>query len=223
MPHKYGTLCYDCPRGYYCTEGTINPTACKEGHYCPAKTGTDEGENCQLGRYQPEQGRTSCLSCPPGKYCDETGKDVPKGDCDPGYYCKGGSTTATPSSSQETIGGPCLAGEYCPAGSAWPIPCKPGKACPVQNIGDENDARILDCAIGYYCTGGSDTTTPTDNNGGAVCPTGHYCPVGTASPYPCEPGTYYASQGLGIGLVTVSAADCDPCPAKQYCEGYGVS
>ena len=78
------------------------------------------------------------------------------------------------------------------------------------------------CAIGYYCTGNSDTKTPTDGNGGNLCPTGHYCPPQTAAPYPCEPGTYYASTGLGIGLVSVSAADCDACPAKQYCEGYGV-
>ena len=39
------------------------------------------------------------------------------------------------------------------------------------------EADMVACDIGYYCTGGADTTAPTDGNGGALCPTGHYCPT----------------------------------------------
>lgn len=39
---------------------------------------------------------SSCLSCLGGMYCPGTGNEVPEDDCDPGYYCVGGSSSRRP-------------------------------------------------------------------------------------------------------------------------------
>lgn len=62
------------------------------------------------------------------------------------------------------------------------------------------------CDEGYYC----------DEEGLATiddreCPTGHYCPRGTADPYQCLPGTYQPQKGSS------EEEDCLPCPAGGYC------
>ena len=44
---------------------------------------------------------------------------------------------------------------------------------------------------------------------GGVCPTGHYCPLGTAVPLPCAGGTYNFVTGQ---------PSCQQCPAGYYCE-----
>ena len=43
---------------------------------------------------------------------------------------------------------------------------------------------------------------------GDVCWIGHHCPVGTASPLPCSPGTY---------MNRTQAAECYTCPPGYYC------
>ena len=46
-----------CPAGHYCPEGAIAPVPCGEG------------------TYQSMTGKSTCVKCPPGKYCDEMGID----------------------------------------------------------------------------------------------------------------------------------------------------
>lgn len=46
------------------------------------------------------------------------------GNCDGGYICLEGSTTATPTVA--TLGRQCPAGSYCPSGAITEIPCPPG-------------------------------------------------------------------------------------------------
>ena len=55
-----------------------------------------------------------------------------------------------------------------------------------------------DCNAGYYCPGGSNTSTPLSLSGsmGDTCTLGHYCPAGTANPLACAPGTYADRTGL---------------------------
>lgn len=60
----------------------------------------------------------------------------------------------------------------------------------------------------YYCTGGSEISTPTNDHSGGLCPPGHYCPSGSVSPVPCPPGTYTLQNG---------ATECNICPAGKYC------
>ena len=74
MANYYAEVCDDCPAGYFCLDGAIEPTICAAGHYCLAKTATQDGTDCEIGNYQPETGRTSCLKCPPGYFCDQPGQ-----------------------------------------------------------------------------------------------------------------------------------------------------
>ena len=39
---------------------------------------------------------SSCKSCPPGSYCQGLRNENPTGQCDGGYYCRGGSWSKTP-------------------------------------------------------------------------------------------------------------------------------
>jgi len=71
---KNANECIDCPAGYYCLEGTIDPTLtpCPIGSYCPEKTATSTGTPCEIGTYSSVVGtkaKTECLICEEGYYC----------------------------------------------------------------------------------------------------------------------------------------------------------
>lgn len=65
-----------------------------------------------------------------------------------------------------------------------------------------------DCSAGYYCVGGAQQPSPTDNITGNVCPMGSACPAGSHTPILCLNGTYANHTG---------AADCYTCPAGFFC------
>ena len=130
--------CLDCPKGFYCLEGSINPTGkCQRGYFCqggatsraPNTTNAKYPLNglCPAGSYCPE-GTAAPVKCPDSTYRTSTGaasaNDCSK--CDPGYYCRGTGLTASTTK--------CYAGWYCPEGSNDPTPsnytCWPGHYCP---------------------------------------------------------------------------------------------
>ncbi len=61
------------------------------------------------------------------------------GPCAEAYYCRGGSTTATPQGS--SVGGVCPPGAYCPAGTREPLLCPAGTFS--NNTGNPNHASAL--------------------------------------------------------------------------------
>jgi hypothetical protein len=79
----------------------------------------------------------------------------PTGLCETGYYCPEGAILGTPSceSSYCSIGGSCIAGQKCPAGTSIPLECPPGYYC-----GDDSGLVTGLCAAGYYCVEVSITT-----------------------------------------------------------------
>ena len=147
---------------------------------------------------------------------------APTRNCNGGYYCSGGSSAADASScdtravicdspscstlvsstSMSKCGGICPAGSYCPVGSASPSPCPAGLYCGSTGLANASGP----CSAGYYC-GGLNSTSPQ----AAVCPAGHFCPVGTAVPVKCPRGTYLESVG-GTNL-----SSCKACVAGFYC------
>ncbi len=201
----------DCPLGFYCNGFDPYPSKCPKGTFGATK-------NLQDASY--------CTQCPLGKTCSQNGLIAPDGDCDAGYYCKGGSWTPQPDDNdplQAATGGLCLIGGYCPKGSgsttscnpgffnSFPgmrtaddcIPCTPGYYC----AGSANPFPTGKCSAGSYCTGGS--TTPTQFN----ATPGHYALEGSTMQIKCEAGTYSD---------TSRAATCKLCDSGKYCPEIGM-
>lgn len=200
-----------CHGGYYCTLSARVPNPigggtgdlCTAGHFC--RNGTHTPWPCPPGTYNPVRGasnETSCLACPPGKYCNGTGLVKPSGDCDAGYFCALGASLPKP---LDSSGGICPTGKYCPVGSERPLGCPEG-----TYRGTVGGATCQTCPAQYYCP--VNTTTPVD------CPTGRYCPAGTNTTQPkCPPATFNNRTGLA------NITQCLPCKPGMYCYEYGLS
>lgn len=150
---KLPSECVDCPAGWYCLPGSINPTGkCQQGYYCQGGASSKAPNSthpsfplngpCQPGRYCPEgtpapvkcpEGRvrasegaasaSDCSLCDPGSYCKGTGLITPTGKCYGGWYCPEGSVGPTPKNYT------CWPGHSCPNGTAQPRPCVIGECC----------------------------------------------------------------------------------------------
>ena len=89
---------------------------CPVGHFCPAGTQGEFDNPCDPGSWNPTEGGKSkdvCIPAPPGFYIPIGGRSSLPLDasiladylCDAGYYCKVGSSSATPS--DPDMGGEC--------------------------------------------------------------------------------------------------------------------
>ena len=216
---KNGTVLanYICLGGYYCPTGTSQLTSaleCTLGHMCP--NGTSFPIPCVAGTYQDERGQIDCKVCPSGYFCDGATITPQQHPCPAGYYCKEGTKFNT---------------QYaCPPGTysnttrleniSQCVSCTPGKYCGTAHL----TAPTGNCEAGYFCGGGSNTSTPHDSTlpytisyvGDTcvrvrnstlndICPPGHYCPEGSVSPLQCPPGTNSSSTGL------TNHTQCPPC------------
>ena len=122
-----------CPTGTYCPEGSIEPVACPLGFLSIGSGHTNA---------------TSCLVCPAGNFCAQSGAVLALQNgslplCDEGFVCTGASTTPTPPDNNGLGGYACLAGTFCPRGSTHPNPCFPGTYNPSPAQG-----ACLDCPEG---------------------------------------------------------------------------
>ena len=65
---------------------------------------------------------------------------------------------------------------------------------------------------GFVCSNGTNTKYPVNvtKDGGYECPTGYYCPLGSAIGTPCPVGTYnMATRGESL-------SDCSQCPNSTF-------
>ena len=121
--------------------------------------------------------------------------------CQPGWVCKWGSRDPYE----------CPAGKYCPVlGEYQVIYPEYEYKCP-KGTYNKLKARVYvyectQCDEGYYCD-----EEGISNIDDKECPTGHFCPKGTAEPYQCLPGTYQPQKA------STEEDDCLPCPAGFYC------
>ncbi|XP_043532350.1 delta-like protein 4 [Chiloscyllium plagiosum] len=235
-----------CQPGFYCPEGSIEPTPCPPGTYCNDSGLAEPSGECSPGYYcirgatkpQNTDGITGNI-CPGGSYCDAgSGQPIPCPSgtysnilalsdvsecllCTAGFYCDLPGLTAPTN--------PCSEGFFCPPGQnvSKAIACPPGHYCPegsakpkLCDSGSWQDlggqAECKPCVAGYYC----------DNRIGPVidielypCPAGFYCPVGTqaATQYGCPPGTFSPNTRLK------NINDCQLCLPGQYCASFGLS
>lgn len=167
--------CSSCPAGYVCANATADYSQypCLPGFYCPASTTSFSQFPCPAGTYNALSGSvnaTACIDCDPGSFCSGIGNAAPTAPCNAGYYCTGRAASATPSLG--VTGGPCVAGDLCPAGSST------RRACPSGGYCNGTDGSVSgQCTSGYYCTQGSPTATPAGESTvwGVV---GNQCPAG---------------------------------------------
>ena len=152
---------------------------------------------------------TTPVICPAGYYCPVNTKTSTE------YPCPVGTFSNVIGLQNQSSCTPCTAGMYCSSTALT----KPTNYC----------------SEGYYCGGGSVSSTPNDNGAESyslklkysgediclsainsttlndICPEGHYCPRGSRSPIQCPPGT---NSSL-IGLVNIT--QCGLCTEGYYC------
>lgn len=81
------------------------------------------------------------------------------------YFCRANASEASPATDSNSNYGPCIAGHYCPNGTADPVPCADG-----TYMEDVQASECLLCPPGKYCITGH---TPDD------CPAGFFCKNGS--------------------------------------------
>ena len=195
-------MCDTCPRGYYCTENTTNPYdfPCPVGHYCPAGTRFDTEYPCPQGTYNPDTMTTNssaCLYCPPGEYCEGTGRELPSGNCSEGWFCTGGAHQSEP----------IVLGESTLSGGTCYFPTEK------QRIFHDEHPRRCDCTSVRSCSflplsalrmlAGNYTDIdvcmcPANNYTGGRCHPGTYCPSGSSAPVLCIAGQYCEDYELPL-------------------------
>ena len=197
--YKGATDCQDCPDGFTCDGADSTAEICTDG-YC--KDG--QSETCPAGTFMNGDGLFDiehCSPCSSGFTCpDGINREECPDDLD---YCKSsaGGTCAD--------SGECPGGYRCPENNKEPIPCDAGT---YSDPGTTDECTP--CVQGHYCPIG---TSRSDMETNFVCQNGYYCPTGTKSAieYPCPKGK------LGGGTRLIESAQCDDCPAGQYCEQPG--
>ncbi|KAK6295630.1 hypothetical protein J4Q44_G00333430 [Coregonus suidteri] len=200
-----------CTPGYVCSRGSKAPHAslCPPGHYCPQ--GTPLPLPCPPGTLKGRSGGSTVDDCQP--YCDQTGSAEPSAGTGYPLLCPSGSLSSSPG----------LRGvEECQR-------CPPWHFCDRPELVLTLDAAP--CSAGYVCLGGSSSAHPSDGLHGYLCPTGHRCPVGTASEVPCEPGIYSPAPGAAHCLICPNGTMCpssatqEPslCPAGHFCPAGPIS
>ena len=225
--------CTWCPPGFYCDKTTIiSPKPCSAGSYslggvssctlnppgyeitsaseppeiCPAGKYSSGGTmtTCQIasaGKYSPTPGRADEVMCSQGYY-SSAGATVCT-QCDPGWLCPAGSTSATPANSM------CPQGYFCPSSTGM-------QRCPAGRYGANTgsaphttlDEGCIVCEAGYFCSGVTGTSGDKTS-----CPSGAYCAAGSAQPTLCPQGTYSPANRQN----QISIATCVVCEESFYC------
>lgn len=149
----------ECPRGFYCPEGTEVPIACPIGSF---------SINVRLGN------ASECVPCLAGHFCDQSAAVFTSGLCVEGYYCPEGSTSNTSES--------CCPGHYCPEGTPVPLPCPTGTYSSSTNL--SHFSQCLPCTPGFYCEGHGLTQPMGPCDGDVYCPAGstNACPFNVTCP-----------------------------------------
>ena len=222
--------CSVCPPGEFCQgEGNILPDGvCAGGYFCTGGSNSSTATNgaggaCQQGEFCPA-GISQPIPCPGGQVCAGALRSsaTPDGPCDAGYFCSGGSWTATPAGEVQrfdvgVIGDVCPAGHFCPSGSTAPERCPNGTANAAT--GSTSSAACAPCPSGFECATTAATGFSVPCPAGFYCLAGtseallqcwrgHKCPEGSSLPSACPSGTYQNLTGR---------ASCDVCPPGFAC------
>ena len=167
----------------------------------------------------------ACQQCTGGMYCPYYNATSPAGPCAPGYYCSYGSDNDKPEKTHKGDAGPCTPGHYCPTNTTTPLLCPRGRYGNLSHLTKAADCTLCEpgfycgsdgllnvsglCDEGFFCLYGSDVKNPSITTlSGGPCPIGHFCPIGTSYPQPCQKGTYTNRTGQ---------SKCEDCCSGYYC------
>jgi hypothetical protein len=167
--------------------------------------------SCEAGKYQPEKGSSSCISCLPGTYGTETKQTMATVAC---HACTPGKYSAALGAPDAAICNPCAAGKY--GSESGMASSDAGCAlCAVHTYGPSSgassSAACQVCAQGFYQDEPGQVSCKD-----AKCGTGEWgtglsscadCPRSCTA---CPPGTYNPS--VGVGEIT----GCIDCPLARY-------
>ena len=204
--------------------------------------------SCPSGSSMLDLGQRTTIYCSRGSWVPPLPLSLPPmnfTDCP--YQCAAGRFGNTSHETDYTCTGECDGGgEYCPTGTAQPLPCPAGTYLPV-GVAGLLEASCIPCAPGAYnpdeggtrcltCPAGklSETVRSTKCH---ECMPGSYCPEGASAPRSCPrfaesdessvsiedckcQKDYYDSRNSS----SAAAADdfsCKPCPLGSKCKESG--
>ena len=225
--------CKDCPAGNDCPRGSTVPlpASCLPGMFASNITDVTSRDDCQpcADGFECPGGDAQPRRCRPGTKGPPNRTISDRMDC---ALCSGGSYQDSPGA---TACISCVAGSYCPVGSASPLPCLRGSFSNATNLTRRDQCTPTD--PGFFAATGSveqvlcasGTIAPTGQLGACEpcapgsfqnaigetaclnCTGGHFCQAGAPTPVPCERGTF------GNRLRMQSAEECIECPKGASC------
>jgi len=218
-----------CPAGSYCPVATefASQFLCPSGTFSNT-VGLQNVSSCTLctaGKYCEGEGLLEPSgNCSAGYYCGGGSSSMEPNDngASPSYeYSLSGEDVCVVAVNSSTINDICPPGHYCPEGSRSPIQCPPGTNSSVSGLW--NATQCSPCTAGYYCPlNGTVTatrkclegyycpagTSVLGTNTHLLCPTGSYCPFGSAEPTPCPAGQLNEHRGKSTCEVSNSVRAC---------------
>mmetsp|Transcript_22905 Transcript_22905/g.47502 ORF Transcript_22905/g.47502 Transcript_22905/m.47502 type:complete len:806 (-) Transcript_22905:6-2423(-) len=213
----------------YCPEGSFEPTPVSESYYTVAGQidlylrDKVDVMNMTMSKQSVCEPGFWCSGgvkhqCPQGTWSNNYGMRDPSNCdlCEEGYYCPSYPLRPSTTPTRYECG---RVDVYCPAGSHSPINVTVGH---YTYGGDErNTTRVgeAECEEAHYCKNGVKRICREGVYGGlkgmtsedcmGICPAGHMCPTGTATPIPCGVGEY---SGAG-------SWKCNSCGPNSQAEG----
>ncbi|OAF72051.1 hypothetical protein A3Q56_00182 [Intoshia linei] len=208
--------CFSCSEGYYCDQVALNVplNKCNSGKYCP--TGTIIPSNCPIGYFCPKI--IQKIKCPVGYYCPVSSEIPIK--CPIAHYCPLGENSGAVSMIKCPLGYRYIIGSN---QDSFKNTCQP---CPSGYYGDETRLKCNLCpskqvcptaTISYNISTIANSVNWALQNTSYICPIGHYCPMGSGIPTPCPIG--YFNRFIGKDDVR----QCLPCKSNYFTHMVGMS
>ena len=203
---KEAAECTKTGAGFYAPTGSTDQMPCASGTIAPTG-GLGACVQCDAGEFQDAEGAIECepcsMRCPTGQYHTGCGGSS-QGSCTP--CTKANSEYFTPDAEAQIA-------DTCPKARCSNLQCDPGSvrtgSCGVDATRSNDEYECKACFAGTYAAHGNQSCSKCTagkyqaNEGQTACeacPPGYHCREGSATPIPCEGGTFGNATGLASPL-----------------------